>query len=163
MRVHLTIPNTPQVKPLSKQYHVRIQNTEYIALSVPIQSHFQFHRKFIKTFQQGRFLWKIVAMTIDGSDSLFALWGEKDHNSPAGKRTRDLLIKLQVLYQLSYQGIHAPLIPTRRSQSSDHIYVMHRLPLTGWWLRPLVWGIASMYKGSSRLFSYICERLSQWQ
>ena len=75
-------------------------------------------------------MWKIVAMTIDGSDSLFALWGEKDHNSPAGKRTRDLLIKLQVLYQLSYQGIHAPLIPTRRSQSSDHISVMHRLPLT---------------------------------
>ena len=43
---------------------------------------------------------------------------KKDHNSPARKRTRDLLIKLQVLYQLSYQGIHAPLTSTRRSQSS---------------------------------------------
>ena len=46
---------------------------------------------------------------------------KKNHNSPAGKRTRDLLIKLQVLYQLSYQGIHASLTSTRRSQSSDHM------------------------------------------
>ena len=46
-------------------------------------------------------------MTIDGSDSLVPVERKKNHNSSAGKRTRDLLIKLQVLYQLSYQGIHA--------------------------------------------------------
>ena len=59
-------------------------------------------------------------MTIDGSDSLVPV-KRKNHNSPAGKRTRDLLIKLQVLYQLSYQGIHASLTSTRWSQSSDHM------------------------------------------
>ena len=42
---------------------------------------------------------KIVIMTIDGSDSLMP-GKRKNHNSSAGKRTRDLLIKLQVLYQL---------------------------------------------------------------
>ena len=67
-----------------------------------------------------KFYMKVVTRTIDGSDSLVPV-KRKNHNSPAGKRTRDLLIKLQVLYQLSYQGIHASLTSTRRSQSSDHI------------------------------------------
>ena len=31
---------------------------------------------------------------------------KKDQNSSAGKQTQDLSIKLQVLYQLSYWGIH---------------------------------------------------------
>ena len=70
----------------------------------------------------------------------FALWGEKDHNSPAGKRTRDLLIKLQVLYQLSYQGIHAPLRGDERSMYSlvaqlvEHLKLNQEVPgsLPGW-------------------------------
>ena len=63
---------------------------------------------------------KIVVMTIDGSDSLVPV-ERKNHNSSVGKRTRDLLIKLQVLYQLSYQGIHALSPPQDWSQSSDHM------------------------------------------
>ena len=63
---------------------------------------------------------KIVVMTIDGSDNLVPV-ERKNHNSSAGKRTRDLLIKLQVLYQLSYQGIHALSPPQDWSQSSDHM------------------------------------------
>ena len=65
-------------------------------------------------------MWKIVVMTIDGSDSLVPV-ERKNHNSSAGKRTRDLLIKLQVPYQLSYQGIHALSPPQDWSQSSDHM------------------------------------------
>ena len=61
-------------------------------------------------------------MTIDGSDSLVPVERKKkEDNSSAGKRTRDLLIKLQVLYQLSYQGIHALSPPQAWSQSSDHM------------------------------------------
>ena len=63
---------------------------------------------------------KIVIMTIDGSDSLVPV-ERKNHNSSARKQTWDLLIKLQVLYQLSYQGIHAFSSPQDWSQSSDHM------------------------------------------
>ena len=59
-------------------------------------------------------------MTIDGSDSLVPV-ERKNHNSSARKQTQDLLIKLQVLYQLSYQGIHALSPPQDWSQSSDHM------------------------------------------
>ena len=71
-------------------------------------------------FQLNKSYVKIVVMTIDGSDSLVPV-ERKNQNSSAGKWTWDLLIKLQVLYQLSYQGIHALSPPQDWSQSSDHM------------------------------------------
>ena len=55
--------------------------------------------------------------------------GENKSDSSAGKRTQDLLIKLWVLYLLSYQGIYAS--PSKQqSLSSDYIYA----PTFRWWL-----------------------------
>ena len=53
--------------------------------------------------------------------TVWCLWREKIIIPQPGNETRDLLIKLQVLYQLSYQGIHALSPPQDWSQSSDHM------------------------------------------
>ena len=64
-------------------------------------------------------MWFGKEVTIDVFDSLIP--GKKDKNSSAGKWTQDLSIKLWVLYQLSYWGIHVhPLHAYSVSSTPNH-------------------------------------------
>ena len=90
--------------------------------------------------------------------TVWCLERKKNQNSSAGKQTQGLPIKLRVLYQLSYQGIH--VLPLQAKSLSSDLKCVHHMPLQAGDLLPLVEGVASVYKGSSRLFAAICEELS---
>ena len=89
-------------------------------------------------------------------------WREKIDSS-AGKQTWDLSIKLRVLYQLSYQGIHA--LPPNKSPSGYYMCFVHQT-FRLMTCRPVVEAFIFNEQGYSRLLEhnfFLMENRCLWQ
>ena len=103
---------------------------------------------------------------IDVCDSLVLFGERKKIDSSAGKQTRDLSIKLWVLYQLSSQGIH---VSPSKQLSHNIMTIWSWAPVALYMHQPpggdFTCGrrVHLQLKGSSRLLGYVEKYRCLWQ